>query len=106
MRGRESSARAFGEGVFAASNLEAVTAVDGLDVEDLSTRDAEDALHWRRHVLVHSIRELDDNDRALAGCSYQPARDGARALSELTENHFHIINLASTPRPSTARYRE
>ena len=53
-------------GIVAIADLEAVSAVDRLDVEDVASRHPENALHGSRDVFVHAVRELDDDHRALS----------------------------------------
>ena len=64
-------ASALGKGIFAPAYFEPVSTVDGLDVEDLAARDSEHALDRCRDVFVHSVRKLDDDDRALSRSSDQ-----------------------------------
>jgi hypothetical protein len=93
-RSEDALAGAFGERVFTAPHFEAVPAVDCLDVEDLATGQPEHALHRRRHVLVHAIGKLDDDDRALARRSHETPCDCAGPLSQLAQDDFHTLNLA------------
>src|SRR5690606_16436510 len=102
---RVRSTGVFGDGVLAAPDLEAVTAVDRLDVEDLAARQAKHALHRRRHVLVHPVRELDHDDRAFPRSPHEATRDRARAFPELAEHDFHMPNLASPRTTSTGQRR-
>ena len=83
------SAGALGDRVFTTADFQPVAAVDRLDVEDLSASEAKHTLHRGRHVLVHPIRELDDDDGAFPRCSDKAAGDGARTLTELAEDDFH-----------------
>ena len=92
-------------GVFAAAHFEAIAAVDRLDVEDLAAGDAENALHGRRHVLVHAVRELDDDDGALARRPNQASRYGPGALSKLAKTTSTKTNLALSEPPSTTTER-
>jgi hypothetical protein len=54
---------------FATAHFEAIAGVHGLDVENFASREPEHPLDGRRHVLVHSVRELDDHYRALPRCT-------------------------------------
>ncbi len=83
----------------ATAHLEAVATVHRLDVEDLAACETEDALHRRRHVLMHAIRELDDDDGPLAWGTHQATHHRARTSSELPQNDLHARRLArSGPR--------
>ena len=61
----------------AATDFEPIARVHRLDIEDLATREPKHALHGSRHVLVHAIRELDDDDGALPRRSDKPADHSA-----------------------------
>ena len=91
-------ARALSEGVFTAAYLETVAAVDRLDVEDLASRDSQNALHRRGHVLVHAIGELDDDDRALAWRPHQPARYSTSTIRERVLRAGEQVTLVALPR--------
>lgn len=90
------------EGDLSAAHLEPVPRVDGLDVEHLSTGEAQHPLHRRRHVLVHPVGELDDDDGALAGCTDEPPDHGSRPTPELAEHNLHSVILAWRPSPGTS----
>jgi len=100
---RAGSASRFGDVVLSAPHFEAVAAVGGLDVEDLTAGDSEHALHRCGHVFVHAVGELDNNDGPFARRPYESPRDRPRAFSELAQYDVHTCNLALTRRPSTAR---
>ena len=99
---RRSSARAFGERIFAAAHFEAVSTVDRLDVEDLAARETEHSLDRGRHVLVHPVGELNHHDGTLARCPHEPSCDGAGTLAKLAQDDFHVPNLASPTGPSSS----
>jgi len=72
-------AGAFDGRCLAATDFEAVSAVDGLDVEDFASGEPKHAFNRRRDVFVHPIWKLDDDDRTLAWCANEAAADGPRA---------------------------
>src|SRR5579872_3616990 len=88
-RRRAISAGAFGGSGFSPAHLETIAAVDGLDVEDFAPRDPQDALHGSGNVLVHPVRELDDDHGALARRPHEPSTHSPRAPSELAQHHVH-----------------
>jgi hypothetical protein len=94
VRDDEGSAAADGavERYFAPAHLEAVAGVHRLDVEDLAPGEAKDALHRRRHVFVHAIGELDDDDGALPWCAHKPPNNSTRSSAELAEHNLHKSN--------------
>jgi hypothetical protein len=51
---------------------------------------------------VHTVGKFDHDHRALARCSNQAPRHGPRALSELSKDYVHTVNLASSRPTSTA----
>jgi hypothetical protein len=59
----------------AATDFEAVSAVDCLDVEDFPPREPKHAFDRRRDVFVHPIWKFDDHDRTLAWCAHEAAAD-------------------------------
>jgi len=61
----------------AASDFEPIARVHRLDIEDLATREPKHAFHRSRHILVHAVRKLDDDDGALPGRSDKPADHSA-----------------------------
>jgi hypothetical protein len=61
----------------ATSDFEPIARVHRLDIEDLATSEPKHALHGSGHVFVHAVRELDDDDGALAGRSDKPADHSA-----------------------------
>jgi hypothetical protein len=44
------------------------------DVEDIAGRETQHALDRRGDVLVHPVRELDDDDGAFSRRSHEPTR--------------------------------
>ena len=80
------------------AHFEAISAVDGLDVEHFATCNAKDSLHRRRNVFVHAVGELDDDDRTLAGGANQAARDRARTPTQLAEYDLHSFDASTSPR--------
>jgi hypothetical protein len=88
---RSSLTRALGRSSLAPANFKPVAAVDRLDIEDLATRDSQNALDWGRHVLVHPVWKLDDNDGALARSAHQPATDRPRTPTKLAQHYVHIV---------------
>lgn len=95
---RESARRSTLERAFFAADLEAISTVDGLDVEDLATCHAKDAFDRRGHVFVHAIGELDHYHRPLARSTNQAARYGARAAPKFPENDLHTDDASTSPR--------
>ena len=65
------------ERAFAVAHFEPVPAVDRLDVKDIASGQPKNSFDGRCHVLVHSVRELDDDDRAFAWGPHQPSTYGA-----------------------------
>ena len=57
----------------------------------LTACEAKNALYGRGDVLVHPVRELDDDNRTLARCSDQSSRDSARAPAKLAKHHVHVL---------------
>jgi hypothetical protein len=88
---RRVSAGAFSGRRFTTAHFEAVTTVYRLDVEDLAARDSQDTLHRSGDVLVHPVRELDDDHGPLAWCSHQTTGNGSCALAKLAQDHVHVI---------------
>jgi len=86
---RRSSARSVFECAFPIANFEAVAAVDRLDVEDVFGGKSQHALHWRRDVLVHSVRKLNHHDRALARRAHQSTTDSPGTTAKLSEHDLH-----------------
>lgn len=77
-----------------AAHFKPISAVYGLDVEDIAGGEAEDSLHRGCHVFVHPIRKLDHHNRPFAGCTNKRAGDRARPFSELSKSDFHSIDLS------------
>src|SRR5213075_398802 len=73
----------------AALNLDTVAAVHGLYVEDVARSETEYTLHRCGDVLVHPVREFDDDDRAFARCAHQAPCYGSRATTELAKHDLH-----------------
>ena len=73
----------------AATHLEAVTRIERLDVKNIATCKAQNALDRRRDVLVHAVGKFDHDDRSFARCTYQLANDGAGATAKLSEHDLH-----------------
>lgn len=77
-------------------HFQPITAVGGLQEEHIVTRQAQDALHWRRDVLVEAVWKLDHDDRPVTRCSDEPSRDDATTFApEFPQHHVHE-NEAST----------
>jgi hypothetical protein len=74
------------------AHFEPIAAIGGLQKQHVATAQPEHALDRSGDVLVHAVRELDDDDRAFAGRTNQPAADGSRSTPELSENHLHDTN--------------
>lgn len=100
--GGRRSAGTFDGGRLASSNFEAISAVYGLDVEHLAAGEPQYALDGGGHVFVHTVGKFDDDHRALARSSNQAPRHGPRALSELSKDYVHTVNLALSRPTSTA----
>ena len=98
-RPRALSARPVGCRRFAAAHLEAIAAVDRLDIEYLSPCQAENTLHRSRDIFVHPIGELDDHDGPFSRGSNESASNGARALTELAKQHVHCVQFSMARAP-------
>jgi hypothetical protein len=77
------------EGPLAVAYFEPITAVDRFDIEDVLRSNAQHALDWRGHVLVHSVGELDHHDGALTRGPNQATGYGSRSATELPEHDLH-----------------
>jgi hypothetical protein len=64
--------RPLGKGIFSSPDFEPVATIDRLDVEHFAPRDPKDTPDRGRHILMHAVRELDDDNGALPRCSDQP----------------------------------
>jgi len=92
-----SAARGVFESALAVSDLEAVTAVDGLDVEDVLRGEAQHALDRRGHVFVHSIGKLDDDHGTFPRSANQATGDGSRAPTKLPQHNLHNVYSSNLP---------
>jgi hypothetical protein len=79
-------------------NLEAVSAVRGLQVVGVLSAKLKHALHRSGDVLVEPIRELDDDHRAFSGRAQQtPDYRSTRFAAYFAKDDFHASKLAQTP---------
>ena len=72
-----SSAGSIIEHVFAIPNLQPITAVDGFDVKHVSGCQPQDSTHRCRHVLMHTVGELDHDHGPLARRPHKAPTDGS-----------------------------
>jgi hypothetical protein len=85
-----SAGRVF-ESPLAIADFEAITTVDGLDVEDVFRGKAQHALDGSRYVLVHSVGELNHDDGAFTRRSNQTTGDSSRASTKLPQHDLHDV---------------
>jgi hypothetical protein len=95
--GRLSTAQGVIEICFTISDLKPITTIGGFNVKHVSLGNPHHALHRGRHVLVHSIRELNDDHGALTRRTDQFASDRARTATKLAEHDLHDVTLAIPP---------
>lgn len=86
---RSASAERSVERQIAAANFEAISRIDGLDIENIAPCESKNSLDWCGHVFVHAVGKLDHDDRPFTRCTYQPADDGAGATAKLAEHDLH-----------------
>ena len=85
------------ESTLAVADFEAITTVDGLDVEDVFRGEAQHALDRRRYVLMHSVGELNHDDGAFTRRSNQTTGDSSRASTKLPQHDLHDVYSSNLP---------
>src|SRR5687767_9829184 len=90
LRALDSAARNVLERAFTIAHLEAVTAVDGLDVEHVLGGEPKHALHRRGHVFMHAVGELDHDDRAASRGPHEATSYCSRSATELSKHDLHV----------------
>lgn len=85
------------ERALAVADLEAVTTIDGLDVEDVFRGEAQHALDRRGYVLMHPVGKLNHDHGALARRSNQTTGDSSRASTKLPQHDLHDVYSSNLP---------
>ncbi len=103
-----SQRRLFGDGGFHEDGLrpaylEPITTICRLKIINLAAHNSQNALYRRGYVFMKAIRKFDDDNRALAWCSEEPAGYSATWLSSnFAQNDLHKFE-ASTARGADKR---
>lgn len=79
------------------AHFQTIAAIGRLYVEYVTLRDAHDPAHGRRHVLMHSVRKLNHDDRPLARRANQLSSNCPRSSTKLSKHNLHAKNLSNRP---------